>query len=315
MKHSESAAACHLTEISKKRKEMIRTLAKRIIKKHIGTPAELIAGGVLVGAALVGISESEKNNPEFANYEIDGKGKIDRDIRLVFLSDLHEKEFGERNCRLIKMIDEAHPDIVLIGGDMVVGFKNNKKHEHRTSVALQLCRDLAGKYPVYYANGNHEMRLNMKAFREALDDFKVTCLSNETVRLCDTLAITGLDLDEAQYAPVKPSEPTEEEIKSKIGKLPQECFNILLAHSPLFLDSYAKTGADLVLAGHFHGGTIRIGKDVGLMTPQYQFFSRKVVGMSQKEGCFMIVSAGLGTHSINIRINDRPQVVVVDIKK
>lgn len=294
---------------------MIKAFAKRIIRKKIGTPAQLIAGGILAGATIIGISETEKNNPEYANYEISGKGKVDKDVRFVFLTDLHEKEFGAGNVRLLKMIDDVHPDFILIGGDMIVGYKKNEKHDHKTEVTLELCEKLAEKYPVYYGNGNHELRLNRKAFRDVLEEMKITYLDNETASFDGGISITGINLEPEQYAPVAPVKPTAEELEAKTGKLPENAFNIMLAHSPLYLDVYAKTGADLVLAGHFHGGTIRLAGDVGLMTPQYQFFSNKVVGISQKDGCSMIISSGLGTHSINIRINDRPQVVVVDIKK
>ena len=294
---------------------MLKQLATKIIKKKIGTPAELIAGVVLAGAAIVGISEHEKDHPEYANYEIDSKGKVSRDMRFVFLTDLHEKEFGAGNQRLIKMIDDAHPDFILIGGDMIIGYKNNEKHDHKTSVTLELCEQLAKKYPVYYGNGNHELRINRKVFREILEEDGIIYLDNETAVYEDCVSISGINLESGQYAPVVPTTPVLEDLKSKIGKVDDQTFKILLAHSPLFLETYEQTGADLVLSGHFHGGTIRIGGDVGLMTPQYQFFSNKVVGISQKDGCFMIISSGLGTHSINIRINDRPQVVVVDIKK
>ena len=82
----------------------------------------------------------------------------------------------------------------------------------------------------------------------------------------------------------------------------------------------AAWGADLVLSGHFHGGTIRLPGGVGLMTPQFQFFRREVVGRHEAKApaktagparaCTMLVSAGLGTHSINLRINNRPEIVL-----
>ena len=99
-----------------------------------------------------------------------------------------------------------------------------------------------------------------------------------------------------------------------LGRPQTETFTVLLAHSPMFFREYAEWGADLTLAGHFHGGTIQIPFLGGLMTPQYQFFFPWYAGLY--EGLMerkMIVGRGLGTHSINIRFNDKPQVVVVDI--
>jgi predicted MPP superfamily phosphohydrolase len=71
----------------------------------------------------------------------------------------------------------------------------------------------------------------------------------------------------------------------------------------------------LTLSGHFHGGTIRLPYLGGVMTPQYQFFLPYCAGEFRSDGKDMIVSRGLGTHSINIRLNNKPQVVVVDLKR
>ena len=93
----------------------------------------------------------------------------------------------------------------------------------------------------------------------------------------------------------------------------RERFQILLCHSPLFFDSCRKWGADLTLSGHFHGGTIRLPYLGGVMTPQFQFFLPWCAGTFEESGKYMIVSRGLGTHSINIRLNNKPQLVVVDL--
>ena len=234
-------------------------------------------------------------------------------VRLCFLSDLHEKQFGENNCELLEMIDKADPDLVLIGGDMaIVGRHPEKK---RTEVTCRLCSKLVKKYPVFYGNGNHEQRLRSNEFRESLESLGVVYLSNETVDWKYNISVTGLNLSYDHYKPVLPDEPDEAYIKSRIGELNQNRYNILLAHSPLFIKNYAGTGADLELSGHFHGGTIQLPGEVGLMTPQYQFFNTNVVGERHFKDTDMVISGGLGTHSVNLRLNNKPQVVVVDIKK
>ena len=84
-------------------------------------------------------------------------------------------------------------------------------------------------------------------------------------------------------------------------------------HSPLYLREAAAWGADLVLAGHFHGGTIRLPFIGGLMTPQFQFLLPECAGRFQEGSTEMIVSRGLGTHSIRIRLNDLPEISCIDI--
>ena len=90
-------------------------------------------------------------------------------------------------------------------------------------------------------------------------------------------------------------------------------FQILLAHSPLYFEQYADWGADLTLSGHFHGGTIRLPLLGGVMTPQYQFFLPWCGGEFEKDGRKMLVGRGLGTHSINIRLNNISQLLVIKL--
>ena len=100
-----------------------------------------------------------------------------------------------------------------------------------------------------------------------------------------------------------------------LGQPDEKRFSILLAHSPVFFEEYAAWGADLTLSGHFHGGTIRLPVLGGVMTPQYQFFYPRCAGeFTDEKGRRMLVGRGLGTHSINIRFCDKPQVLVVKLK-
>lgn len=103
-------------------------------------------------------------------------------------------------------------------------------------------------------------------------------------------------------------------IDKKIGKASDKNFELLLAHTPTFAKTYADWGADLVLSGHFHGGTIRIPGLGGVMTPQLQFFSPLARGNVTQKNTNIIVSGGLGTHSINVRLNNLPQLVVLTWK-
>ena len=297
-------------------------ILKKIISGGSGAAGRNKAriGALLVTAAagLFVISEHEKDSPEYAFYKADGTGRLKRDVRIVYLSDLHEKEFGRDNRRLVSMIDDAGPDMILIGGDMVTA-----GDVPRTEVSLSLIKELASRYRVYFGLGNHEQRMkeSVERYGEVWHRYE-TELASAGVRILDDrsvvtdegLQITGLNLGKDQYGKVSPKGPEVHDLERRTGPLDRNRFNVLLVHSPLFEKQYARLGADLTLAGHFHGGTIRLPGRVGLMTPQYQFFSNRVVGEYVYKGMKLIISAGLGTHSVNIRLNDRPQVVVVDIK-
>ena len=194
-------------------------------------------------------------------------------------------------------------------------------------MALSLFSYLTARYPVYCANGNHESRMRWKRktyggqyerYQKALRDMGAVCLEDSSAMLGEDIRITGVDLGEKFYKKIFFGRPVSMErgyLEKKVGKAGEQGeFQILLAHSPLYFDAYARWGADLTLSGHYHGGTIRIPGLGGVMTPQYQFFLPQCAGTFRKGEKTMVVSRGLGTHSINIRLNNRPQLVVLRLR-
>ncbi len=247
-----------------------------------------------------------------------------RPRRLVFLTDLHDCEFGKDNKELLARIDALKPDAVFFGGDMMT-----VKMTADIRPTVRLAEALAKKYPVFYGDGNHETRLDRDRgrygdlydrLREQLTACGVRHLPDGSADLDPEVRIFGLTITHNYYTKFRMDPMDPFYIASRAGDPDPEKFNVLLMHSPMFLDTAAAWGADLVLSGHFHGGTIRLPGGIGLMTPQFQFFRREVVGrhetaVPEKAGipahlCTMLVSAGLGTHSINLRINNRPEIVL-----
>ncbi len=266
------------------------------------------------GAAAAGLAWSKYERGHFVTEElVFSSSKIKEPAVLVFLSDLHDNTFGEKNEKLLKEIKRIHPDAVLIGGDTMVT-KPGRADLSRTKELLQGISRLS--CPVFYANGNHEQRMQRDRgvygsmydeFRKLLEEYQVNYLQNKTVQWRDDIAVSGVDIAWKYYQDFHPDSMVPSYLTRRLGKAESERFQILLAHSPLFFDAYAGWGADLSLAGHFHGGTIRLPGLGGVMTPQYQFFHPFCGGVFEQNGRWMLVSRGLGTHSINIRIGNRPQ--------
>lgn len=286
----------------------------------MGTAVFLAAGVMAFGAGCLARSRYERDclvteKYRIASEKIHGQGKT-----IVFLTDLHNKEFGEENSRLIETVRKVKPDAVLFGGDGMVAKRGNSD----VRIPLALLTELAKEFPVYCGNGNHESRMLWKSeiygetyenYRTALENAGIRYLSNEAADLDSDIRVYGLDLPKIAYLP-RSGEIPEGLLKETMGEPDPEKFCLLLAHSPLFFEEYAAWGADLTLSGHFHGGTIRLPLVGGVMTPQYQFFYPRCAGYFElpgkgREKSRMIVGRGLGTHSINIRLNDKPQVVVV----
>lgn len=273
------------------------------------------------GAAAAGLAWSKYERGHFVTEElVFSSSKIKEPAVLVFLSDLHDNTFGEKNEKLLKETKRIHPDAVLIGGDTMVT-KPGRADLSRTKELLQGISRLS--CPVFYANGNHEQRMQRDRgvygsmydeFRKLLEEYQVNYLQNKTVQWRDDIAVSGVDIAWKYYQDFHPDSMVPSYLTRRLGKAESERFQILLAHSPLFFDAYAGWGADLSLAGHFHGGTIRLPGLGGVMTPQYQFFHPFCGGVFEQNGRWMLVSRGLGTHSINIRIGNRPQLSVIRLE-
>ena len=280
------------------------------------------AAGALLTALALKESRRECSALTRRDYTV-RSGKLSREIRLMFLSDLHDKVFGAENEELLTGIEAFRPDAVLIGGDMMV-----VKKTAEIGLTLSLAEKLARRWPVCYADGNHETRLNRDRGRygdlydkldEGLRRAGVLHLTDATAELFPGVTVSGITITQDYYRKVCPPEMPVSYLRERLGEPEKEKFRILLAHSPLFFDAYGEWGADLTLAGHFHGGTIRLPGGAGLMTPQFQFLRRDVWGRhdrrvlrdGKREVSSLIVSAGLGTHSINLRLNNPPELVAV----
>lgn len=250
-------------------------------------------------------------------YQIQDR-RIGGHYRVVFLSDLHNKQFGKNNSGLLKAIEDARPDAVLVGGDMI-----NGKPGEKLEGAVELLRALKEKYPVYYANGNHEHRIKLypgtygdaaERYGEALAELGIEPLINCHVQLPGVnLSIYGSEIDRYYYKRFTVPEMEPNYLPGLLGRPRPETYTVLLAHNPDYFSRYAQWGADLVLAGHVHGGIIRIpfwGK--GLLSPNVRFFPKYDGGVFREEGCTMILSRGLGIHTIPFRLFNPGELIVID---
>ncbi|MFC2471543.1 MAG: metallophosphoesterase, partial [Lachnoanaerobaculum gingivalis] len=276
--------------------------------------SKIIGLGAVGSISLLLRSFYERKNFKTVQYSISSE-KIESEKKIVFLTDLHNNSFGKNNEKLLAAIEDISPDLVLIGGDMIT-VKSRLGIEN----VLPLLKRLSSKYKCIYANGNHEQRLsenkfglNYRQYKQIMEDMGIVYLSNKSYDLDDNMCVHGLDLERKYYLR-RFKKPLDPGYINKHISIDESKFNILLAHSPLFVKDYADSHVDLALAGHFHGGTIRFPCGVGVMTPQLHFFNRLVVGMKKVGNMVQIIGAGLGTHSINIRLNDMSELIVINLK-
>lgn len=248
--------------------------------------------------------------------------KTSRPIRIIQLSDLHAKQFGKENQRLIKKIKNLKPDLVIATGDMITSTDENG------DAFLNLAIALADKFPMYYIEGNHELTakydtLNQmtgwyERYLKDLQELGVHVLKNSLadIEILDNrLSLYGLTVPLAHYYAV-PKHIRDHEDVSPISDLKEVLpspnpsrFNVLLAHNPFLISLYEKYPVDLVCSGHVHGGAIRLPFIGGILSPERKLFPKYSAGLYKRQHQAMIVSRGLG----RFRLFNRPEIVIIDL--
>lgn len=246
--------------------------------------------------------------------------KLQKDKKLVLLSDLHNKSFGKNNEKLFASIEKQCPDGILIAGDMYTAAKG----ELNAKTADFVCR-LAARYPVYYGIGNHEQKTKLypeefgalyESYKERLQKAGVTFLVNEKVFLPDCgVELYGIEVEREYYRKFKKKEMPSAYMASLLGNTEKEKFNLLIAHNPDYFDAYAEWGADLTVSGHVHGGLMKLPFLGGVISPRLVLFPEYDGGEFVKKGKTMILSRGLGTHTLPIRIFNPGELVVLHLQK
>ena len=245
--------------------------------------------------------------------------KLNADETMVLLSDLHSKDFGNKNKKLKAAIDRISPDKILVAGDIYTASKFED-----VSTAEDLMRYLALKYPVYYSNGNHEHKTQLypevfgdiyENYAETLEKAGIRHLVNEKAVLPEeNTEIFGAQIDREYFGKMKRVTMKADYVTELLGSPEEEKFTILIAHNPDYFEAYADWGADLVVAGHVHGGLMRLPFLGGVISPALKLFPRYDGGKFEKDGTVMILGRGLGTHTLPIRIFNPGELVVIRCK-
>lgn len=251
----------------------------------------------------------------------DHAGKNEGNVKIVMLSDLHNNAYGVDLTELLTAIDREKPDFVALAGDMYIGDAgcDNK-------VADEFLARLAQKHKVYFGMGNHEYRLMTfpqrypgmyEQFERMIKNTGICLLQNETTYWEEkgfSIAVSGLMIDNSFYKKFRRKTMEEGYMEKLLGKADEHRFNLLLAHHPNYFKEYAAWGADLVFAGHVHGGMARLPLIGGVIAPNYRLFPRYDKGLFKEGDAAMILSAGIGTHTIPLRPLNPPEMVVVNLR-
>ena len=280
------------------------------------------AAATFVVLLLVLLVYRESKGFKVVRYSfVNGKLKVGH-FRMAFISDLHDCEISADNKDVLKAIDDEAPDAVIFAGDMVTSSLEPGYHD---SNALKFIKALAGKYPVYYGIGNHEEKLRrcpdvhpgeFERLCDELSEMGAPLLID--AKASDTKAgvdFYGLDLEHDYYRRFKTRHFPDDYLEKKLGKNDTSGVSVLIAHNPEHFEQYAQWKPDYVLSGHVHGGIVSIPFLGGVISPQLKFFPRYDAGVFERDGSMMILTRGLGTHTVPIRIFNKAEVVIIDLYK
>ncbi len=279
---------------------------------------------LIAGILLVCIIEwiRELFTFRITHYQITSKklNGLKKECKIVFLTDLHNNQYGTENKKLIEAVSKQNPDFIFIGGDMLVG-----KRDIPYTVAEKFVTELTTICPVYYANGNHEFRMKIypetygdifQQYKKKLEKAGVIFLENncENILLQDVpIQVYGLEIPREGYRKFVRTNLSVEQISEAIGHANHSQYQILMAHNPMYMESYKEWGADLILSGHLHGGVARIPLLGGVISPQFRLFPRYSGELTKDGNQSIVVSKGLGTHTIKMRFMNPAEVVVLHI--
>ncbi len=237
-------------------------------------------------------------------------------MKIFFVSDFHHRAMGKCNSRVVRCACREKPDFVVIAGDLV------SRDVTDLSDIETFLRNLRAICPVYLSLGNHELDLPKDIYKSLCAIITATgcrLLRDETIKIerqgkKTNLALAGIALrydvyknEAGNYKNL--ASYTLKDMTDALGE--KKYPTLLLAHNPFFMETYAAWGADLVFAGHVHGGAVRLPFIGGILSPERRFFPRYDKGYYRKDKTQMLVSGGIG----KLRLFNPPELSVVKLEK
>ena len=267
----------------------------------------LVCGAVMTGYAL-----RYRTHYKISFYQ-ETSPKVDSNIRIAVISDIHTREYGEHSEALLSDLRALKPDLILFLGDMVI-----REQEEYQSV-LDLVTESTAIAPCYGVLGNHESeriyynndrdlpekfeKAGLKLLRNAREDIHV---GRNRIQL---FGIEGTAYGFEQYGGREFMEKTE---------IDPDAYSIVMTHIPILFESQlSEYDFDLGIAGHVHGGIVNLPFVGGLYSDEEGFFPKLCAGkytLDKQQS--LIISAGLGdSKSFPPRINNSPELVVIDVNR
>ncbi len=255
----------------------------------------------------------ENTTLEVSTYQI-ATNKIPNEFnnyKIIQISDFHNNTSSKLTKKIVEKIKNQKPNIIVITGDLIDSTKTN------VDIAIDMIKEIIEIAPIYYVTGNHEARTNeYDNLKSQMIELGVKILENEAQEIQlnnSTINILGIN-DPSFY---KESDILDSKIvKNNMENIQynEDNFTILLSHRPEVFKIYVEKNIDLVFTGHAHGGQIRLPFIGGIIAPNQGTFPEYTDGIYREKDTTMVVSRGIGNSIIPFRVNNRPELMIVELK-
>jgi hypothetical protein len=244
----------------------------------------------LYGFLNAGIIRTTRISLELPHLPTPWKGKT-----AVWVSDTHLGHVRNHRFALhiAKMIQNLGPDIVFIGGDLYDGGKAMDLNHMITPLS-----QISSPYGTYFITGNHEEFYDNTPYLQAVRQAGIRVLYNEMVEL-DGLQIIGVDYRDSR---------NPEQFKNLLQKMgiDRDKPSILLKHTPFDLEVPRDHGITVQLSGHTHQGQVFLFRFI-----TSQVYKGYDYGLKRLGGLLVYTSSGAGTWGPPMRIDTKPEIVVI----
>ena len=229
-------------------------------------------------------------------------------FRIAQVSDLHNATFGENNEKLLKKLESAQPNAIVLTGDLIDSRRTD------IEVAIEFASACTKLASTYYVSGNHESRGGYTELKDGLLASGVTVLENQEAFIekdGERIRLIGVVDPDFRKNVYQTDAAYMQETLSAFSWGAE--YTVLLSHRPELFDCYVEVGADLVFSGHAHGGQFRIPFVGGLFAPDQGFLPKYDAGLYQQAQTSMFVSRGIGNSIFPFRVNNRPEIIAVTL--
>ncbi len=235
--------------------------------------------------------------------------KIAEPVRLAVVTDLHSKEFGKDNSRLIEKIKEQQPDLILTVGDLI---DRNTENEENLSYLSNLISQLSHIAPVYSCIGNQERdNENRKAIEIAMTSSGATLFDLNY----QDITVNGNRIHIGGLTYYRSWDEESNAYLQDYVSADDECFTLFLCHHPeLYLWGIEQYPIDLMVSGHTHGGMVRLPFAGALYAPEQGKFPEYAGGFYEMEQGHLAVCKGLGSSPKYLpRFHNPPELMIIDL--